>query len=158
MDKLTGELDYPMLIVTTTARGERAGCLVGFHTQCSIDPERWAVWISKANHTYGVAVDSTTIAVHFPSADDHDLAELFGSETEDEIDKFTRTEWRDGPHGVPLLTRCPNRFVGRVMDTIDNGGDHVCFVLDPLASWEQQIPFRALTFQAVRDLEPGHPA
>ena len=32
-DELMGELDYAMLIVTTAAGGQRAGCLVGFATQ-----------------------------------------------------------------------------------------------------------------------------
>ena len=34
-----------------------------------------------------------------------DLAELFGGETGDEVDKFARTAWRD-VHGVPILDRC----------------------------------------------------
>jgi len=37
---LAADLDYPMLIVTAAADGERAGCLVGFAAQCSIDPLR----------------------------------------------------------------------------------------------------------------------
>src|SRR5712672_2014870 len=90
MDALTSELDYPMVIVTTVADGERSGCLVGFHSQCSIHPARWALWVSKANHTYGVALRATRLAVHFPSVDDVDLAELFGEETGDEVDKFAR--------------------------------------------------------------------
>ena len=39
---LVGGLDYPMFIATARSeRGERAGCLVGFATQCSIDPSRF---------------------------------------------------------------------------------------------------------------------
>ncbi len=103
MDDLTGDLDYPMVIVTAAANGERSGCLVGFHTQCSIEPMRWAVWISKANHTHHVARDAAVLAVHFPSVDDEDMAELFGGETEDEIDKFDRCDWTEGSGGIPLL-------------------------------------------------------
>ena len=56
---LAGNLDYPMIIVTATSRsGERSGCLVGFHTQCSIHPPRWAVYLSIENHTYAIALDS----------------------------------------------------------------------------------------------------
>jgi flavin reductase (DIM6/NTAB) family NADH-FMN oxidoreductase RutF len=157
MDTLTGELDYPMLIVTAAAGDERAGCLVGFHTQSSIDPRRWAVWISTANHTYRVACRSSVLAVHFPSVDDHDLAELFGSVTGDEVDKFARCEWAEGPEGVPLLARCQNRFVGRVLDRLEGGGDHVCFLVEP-TDVEHASPLRQLGFHAVRDLRPGHPA
>ncbi|HEY2815139.1 MAG TPA: flavin reductase [Acidimicrobiales bacterium] len=155
-DSLTAELDYPMVIVTTVSRsGERAGCLVGFHTQCSIKPLRWAVFVSIANRTYDVARDAEGLAVHFPSRGDHDMAELFGELTDDEVDKFTRCEWTVGPLGMPLLSRCPNRFVGRVLHVVDNGGDHVCFVLDRL---EVDHPHAVdqLTFQSVRDLEAGH--
>ena len=41
--KLVGQLDYPMFIVTTHFEGERDGCLVGFATQCSIHPPRLIV-------------------------------------------------------------------------------------------------------------------
>jgi flavin reductase (DIM6/NTAB) family NADH-FMN oxidoreductase RutF len=157
MDDLTGELDYPMAIVTAASNGERSGCLVGFHTQCSIDPMRWAVWISKANHTHHVAHDAGALAVHFPSIDDEDLAELFGSETADEIDKFERCDWTEGPGGLPLLDRLGNRITGAVVSRIDDGGDHECFVI-AVDDMQHDARLRQLGFQDVRDLEPGHPA
>jgi flavin reductase (DIM6/NTAB) family NADH-FMN oxidoreductase RutF len=49
---LAGGLDYPMFIVTVGDGARRAGCLVGFAAQCSIDPPRFMVWLSKKNHTY----------------------------------------------------------------------------------------------------------
>ncbi len=36
--ELTAAMDYPMFVVTAAAAGEQSGCLVGFATQCSIDP------------------------------------------------------------------------------------------------------------------------
>src|SRR4051812_29301909 len=98
-----------MVIVTAAADGDRSGCLVGFHTQCSIHPAQWAVWLSKVNHTHGVAAAAQWLAVHFPSADDRDVAELFGEETGDDVDKFAGCEWSAGPDGVPVLDRIPNR-------------------------------------------------
>jgi flavin reductase (DIM6/NTAB) family NADH-FMN oxidoreductase RutF len=157
MDTLTSELDYSMVIVTTVADGERSGCLVGFHTQCSIQPARWAVWVSKANHTYGVALRAETLAVHFPSTGDRDLAELFGEETGDEIDKFAECAWTAGPDGLPLLDRLPNRVVGRVLDTVDDGCDHQLFVIE-MTDVQHAHPLRQLGFQHVRDFEAGHPA
>jgi flavin reductase (DIM6/NTAB) family NADH-FMN oxidoreductase RutF len=157
MDTLVSELDYPMVIVTTIADGERSGCLVGFHTQCSIHPPRWAVWISKENHTYRVATNATTFAVHFPSTEDRDLAELFGEETGDEIDKFALCEWTAGPDGVPLLDRIGNRIVGHLLDTVDDGSDHQLFVIE-FSEEEHRHPLRQLGFQAVRGFDAGHPA
>jgi flavin reductase (DIM6/NTAB) family NADH-FMN oxidoreductase RutF len=158
LDQLAAELDYPMIIVTTVSRaGEREGCLVGFHAQCSIHPMRWAVFLSIENRTYPAALDAEVLAVHFPAVADHDLAELFGSMTGDEVDKFAFCEWTAGPHAVPLLVRCPHRFVGRILDVVDHGGDHVCFVLEPITV-DLTGSFTPLTFQSTRDISPGHPA
>ena len=146
-----------MLIVTAAAAGERSGCLVGFHTQCSMDPPRWAVWLSKANHTYRIALEAQTLALHFPSVDDHELAELFGEATGDDVDKFAECEWTDGPDGVPLLDRIPNRIIGRVRAVVEDDGDHQCFVID-VDEVHHRPPLRPLGFQAVRGFEAGHPA
>lgn len=54
-DSVMASLDAPMAVVTTAVDDERAGCLIGFHAQSSIDPGRYCVWLSKANHTYRVA-------------------------------------------------------------------------------------------------------
>ena len=55
-DALMAQLDQPLVVVTTAAGDERAGCVVGFHVQCSIEPRRVAVWLSKANHTFRVSL------------------------------------------------------------------------------------------------------
>jgi flavin reductase (DIM6/NTAB) family NADH-FMN oxidoreductase RutF len=124
-----GQLDYPMMIVTAAADGERSGCLVGFSTQCSIDPQRFLVCLSKTNHTFRVAQRARYLAVHALAADQCDLASLFGEETEDRVDKFARVRWHPGPDGVPVLDDSPRWFVGEVVSTVDFG-DHVGFVLE----------------------------
>jgi len=158
---LTAVIDYPMFVVTCAAGGERAGCLVGFATQCSIDPPRYLVCLSHANRTEGVAQRADVLAVHLLSADQQDVADLFGAKTGDDIDKFQRCEWEPGPSGVPLLTACPSRFVGQVVDR-RTFGDHTGYVLDVLDAAAPEAGdgdrFRPLTFQHVRDIEPGHPA
>ena len=158
---LTSVVDYPMFVVTCAHDGARAGCLVGFATQCSIDPPHYLVCISQANHTEKVARGADVLAVHLLSADQRDVAELFGSETGDEVDKFEQCRWEEGPSGVPLLAGCPNRFVGRVADRVDLG-DHTGYVLDvsdaTTGVGAETAGFRPLTFQQVRHLHPGHPA
>jgi flavin reductase (DIM6/NTAB) family NADH-FMN oxidoreductase RutF len=151
---LLGTLDYPMVVVTAAHDGDRAGCLVGFHTQCSMDPMRFLVMLSEKNHTFEVASGATVLAVHFLSSDHDDLARLFGAETGDDIDKFADIAHRPGPQGVPLLDDCPDRFVGRVCARMALG-DHTGFLLEPLAA-EYAGPIDQLGFQDVKDLEPGH--
>ena len=154
--ELVAELDYPMFVVTAAAEGRRAGCLVGFTTQTSIHPQRFLACISRKNHTYGVACSASLLAVHLLSRAPRgrELAELFGAETGDDVDKFSRATWRPGPDGVPLLDDLPNRFVGRVLDRIDLG-DHVGFLLEPVEV-EKGEELDGLGFQDVKGMEPGH--
>jgi flavin reductase (DIM6/NTAB) family NADH-FMN oxidoreductase RutF len=153
---LVSDLDYPMFVVTAAAGGEQAGCLVGFATQCSIDPPHFLVCISKENRTYVVARDAEMLGVHFLPADAEDLAELFGGQTGDRTDKFAQTECTSGPGGVPLLERCRNRFVGRVVARAD-AGDHVAYVLAPVAA-EKGHPAPQFPFHRAKRIAPGHEA
>jgi flavin reductase (DIM6/NTAB) family NADH-FMN oxidoreductase RutF len=154
--ELTAATDAALVVVTTSFDGEPCGCLVGFHSQCSIEPYRYAVWLSKANRTYRAALTNEHLAVHLLGTADHDLADRFGGETGDEVDKFAGCAWTPGPHGVPLLDRLRHRFVGRRVALLDTGGDHVCAVLEPEAV-ELGGEIRPLRLGAVGDVEPGHP-
>jgi flavin reductase (DIM6/NTAB) family NADH-FMN oxidoreductase RutF len=156
-DDLVAALDSAMVVVTVAADGERDGCLVGFHSQASIDPPTYAVWLSTANRTTALADRARHLAVHLLSRDQHDLAALFGGETGDEVDKLARVPWSAGPDGVPLLDPCPYRFVGTVVDRLDAGGDHRCVLLRP-----QEVHLGAevapLRLSQVGDIDAGHPA
>jgi flavin reductase (DIM6/NTAB) family NADH-FMN oxidoreductase RutF len=154
--KLVTQLDYPMFIATVAAAGERSGCLIGFATQCSIHPPRFLAGISDKNHTFRVAREADSMAIHLVPEDATELAELFGGETGDEIDKFERCEWRPGPGGVPLLDGCPNRFVGRIADRIDFG-DHTGMVLEPFFA-EAEPGDSQLAFHRAKRIDPGHEA
>jgi flavin reductase (DIM6/NTAB) family NADH-FMN oxidoreductase RutF len=156
-DELVAQLDPAMAVLTTVADDERAGCLIGFHTQCSIDPPRYVVWLSKANHTYRVGLHAQRFAVHFLDKGDLDLARLFGTTTGDEVDKFTRCEWQPGADGVPLLTACPHRFAARKVALLDEGSDHVCLVLQPteVSAGGGLAPMR---LSQAKVLDPGHEA
>jgi len=156
-DQLMVGLDSPMVIVTTAAGGARAGCLVGFHAQCGMEPPRYAVWLSKANHTYRVGALADVFVVHFLVEGNRPLAELFGTLTGNEVDKFEQCAWSAGPEGVPLLEDCPNRIVGRRAAWLDSGADHVCLMLDPIEA-SHAGGSNWLTFREVMDLEAGHAA
>jgi flavin reductase (DIM6/NTAB) family NADH-FMN oxidoreductase RutF len=153
--RLMAQLDYPMLIVTAAAGEERAGCLVGFASQVSIDPPRFLVGLSVNNRTYRVAnAGADVLAVHFVPEQAEDLAELFGGETDDEVDKFARCQWRDGPGGAPVLSQLEDWFAGRVLDRIPLG-DHCGFLLEPIEG-EAHRSGAPLTFRRAKRIEPGH--
>jgi flavin reductase (DIM6/NTAB) family NADH-FMN oxidoreductase RutF len=153
-NEATGELDYSMLIVTTAADGQQAGCLVGFATQCSVDPPRFLVCLSKNNRTLRVAEGSEALLVHFPGADQVPLAELFGGTTGDDLDKFARCNWHEGPLGLPLLDDCPRWFAGRIVEKLPLG-DHVGFVLAPFAAASGGDD-STFMFHRGKQIDPGH--
>jgi flavin reductase (DIM6/NTAB) family NADH-FMN oxidoreductase RutF len=155
--ELVTQLDPAMALVTTAAAGERAGCLVGFHAQCSIAPNRYVVWLSKANHTYRVALHAQHLAVHFLDQRDRPIAEHFGTTSGDRVDKFADCDWQPAQDGVPLLSACGNRFVGRKVALLDEGSDHVCLVLEPVEATATG-DLRPLRLSQVDDLTPGHEA
>jgi flavin reductase (DIM6/NTAB) family NADH-FMN oxidoreductase RutF len=154
LERLVNGLDYPMLVVTAEAGGERAGCLVGFATQCSIDPVRFLLCLSRRNHTFRVASRAGALVAHVLGPRDRALAALFGGETGDATDKFARCRWRPGPAG-PVLEACRQWFAGRVLGRFDVG-DHVAFLVEPFAAAAEPLEGQ-LGFQAVRGLRPGHP-
>jgi len=155
LDPFVAGLDYPMFVVTTAYDGERSGCLMGFATQCSIDPDLFVACLSQNNHTHGLALRARLLAVHGLEADQRELAALFGTQTGDEIDKFSRCVWRPGPEGVPVLTDAPRWFIGRILDRAA-WGNHTAFLLEPVECAGR--PGTPLTFSSVLDLDAGHPA
>lgn len=150
-------VDPPMVVVTCCVDGERSGCLVGFHSQASIDPERYAVWISRANHTFRLATSAEVLAVHFLRAGDHEVAAHFGGLTGDEVDKFAGVPVVEGPGGVPLLRAVPDRLLLRRDVLHDDGvGDHVA-VIGTIVEVVGGVG-SPLRLSDVEDVDPGHPA
>jgi flavin reductase (DIM6/NTAB) family NADH-FMN oxidoreductase RutF len=152
-ERLVATLDYPLYVVTTALGNQPAGCLIGFATQCSIHPPRFLACISRKNHTLLLANQAAFVAVHVIEEKDKQLAELFGGETGDDVDKFARVSWHSA-HGVPILDECQRWFVGSVLEQIDLG-DHVGFLLEPVDT-SQNANAEQLTFQRARDIKPGH--
>ena len=153
---LVGRLDYPMFVVTTRAAGELSGCLVGFATQCSIEPPRFLVCLSDKNRTFRVARDAEVVVVHLVPDGAVELAGLFGGRTGDDVDKFSLCAWRPGPAGTPVLDGCPNWFGARILERMPCG-DHCALLLDPFEA-ASDLSGEPFTFHRARRIEAGHPA
>jgi flavin reductase (DIM6/NTAB) family NADH-FMN oxidoreductase RutF len=156
-DRLVAMLDYTMFVVTTQANGHASGCLVGFATQTSLRPPRFLVGISRRNHTFGVACQSEHLAVHVLTRREVELARLFGGQTGDEINKFEHCSWHSGPAGMPILDDAVAWFVGKTLNRIDVG-DHVGYLLGPIAVHAAEVFDDLVRFSDVNDIEPGHEA
>ena len=148
-------VDPPLVVVTTTAEDEQAGCLVGFHAQSSITPQHYCVWLSKANHTYRVGLRARHLAVHFLTADDLEIAERFGTLTGEDTDKFDGLEVEPDEHGVPLLKACPNLLSLERLALLDDGSDHVCLTTT-VSSSHASGDFMPLRVSDAAHLDPGH--
>ncbi len=156
-DRLVSILNYTMFVVTTQAGGHPSGCLVGFATQTSLAPQRFLVGLSRRNHTFKVARQSNHLAVHIVARSNVEVARLFGSQTGDNVDKFKQCSWHSGPAGMPILDDAAAWFVGKTLSRIDVG-DHMAYLLEPIAAHISDDSGELVVFSDVVDLEPGHDA
>ena len=124
-----------MFVVTTQADGHPSGCLVGFATQTSMHPPRFLAGLSRNNHTCGVAARSDYLAVHVLERRHIGLAQLFGGETGDQINKFALCSWHTGPEGMPILDDAVAWFIG---------GEMLRAVAFPLGFLVFMVPFPML--------------
>jgi len=159
---IVDDLEYPMFVVGAAVGDERDACLVGFTTQCSIEPPRFAVFLSKNNHTFELASQAEVLAVPRVRAEQHALAEHFGGTSKkDDPGKLEEWPWHSGPGGAPVIDDC-DWFAGAIEERFD-AGDHVAFVLSPLPGPEGGHCASAgdqdqLGYQEARDIDAGQPA
>ena len=157
LDAFFDVVDYPYYIATVRSPdGDMSGCLVGFVTQCSIDPPNFLVCISKVNHTLGVAERSPSMGLHLLGADQVALARVFGEETGDVVDKFAAVDWRLGTTGAPLLVDSAVSLEGHVLGHF-SVGDHEAFLLRGVRAVRGGHR-GLLTHRGSPPLTPGHPA
>lgn len=156
-DDLMAMLDGPAYVVTTQADGQPSGCLVSFATQTSVQPPSFMIVVPRNSHTREVASRSEHLAVHVLSQRDVVLAELFGSQTDDQNNKFDRCSWRAGPQGMPILDEAVAWFIGRTVYWIDIG-DHVAYILEPVAGWAPECSEDLLYLSDLNDLGPAQKA
>ena len=152
--QLMASLDPAMIVVTTVAEDEPAGCLVGFHAQSGISAERYCLWLSKANHTYRTGLRASHFAVHFLTRDDLAVAEWFGTRSGEDADKFSGVELDASDRGVPLLRALPHRLVVERVAILDDGADHACFTTR-VVSAHSPGPFTPLRLSDVDHLDAG---
>jgi flavin reductase (DIM6/NTAB) family NADH-FMN oxidoreductase RutF len=115
------------------------------------------VGLSKRNHTFRVAATATHLAVHVFDRRHLDVVELFGGQTSDEVNKFERCSWHDGPQGMPILDDAAAWFVGDILDRFSLG-DHVGHLLEPVGGNPPCELERWVSFGDVHHLKPGHEA
>ena len=154
-EPLVTATDYPLYVVTASADGQRSGCVAGFVTQSSLKPVRFLICISKVNHTFAIAEKSQGLALHILGADQREVASLFGEQSGDDVDKFERVQWSEGPAGVPVLSECAAWIAGHVIDRM-SAGDHDAFLITVTDGGAGTHQGRFMLRDAA-DFEPGQP-
>ena len=152
---LMSSADPALIVVTTVAEDEQAGCLVGFHTQSSMAAEQYCFGLSKANHTYRVSLRSALFGLHFLTHGDLAMAEHFGTRSGDDTATFAGIDLDPDDSAVPLIRALPNRMVVERIAMLDDGGDHVG-ITARVVSAEASGPFIPLRTSDVRHFVPGH--
>ncbi|NKY86884.1 flavin reductase family protein [Nocardia veterana] len=156
-DAVMAAADAPIYVVTVATESARAGCVVGFASQVGIEPRRFLLCLSELNHTYRVAADATHVAVHLIDSGARALAQLFGAETGDDVDKFSWCRWHRGPEQVVVLDDATAWFAARILERHDFG-DHLGLLVAPLEGAAPPEHTVGLRYRDLADLTPGHPA
>ncbi len=156
MAAFTNRVENSLFVVTTgTAPDDISGCLAGFVTQCSIEPPRFLICISKVNHTYFVAERAESVVLHLLGRAQTDLASLFGEQTGDTYDKFDDCRWHPGITRAPVLEECAAWVEGLIMQRFDVG-DHQALLMRPQAGGGGPCE-GVLTNRTLPSMRPGHP-
>ncbi len=160
-DRFPAAVDNAVCVVTARAGEETDGCLVGFHTQCSLDPPRYLILLARSNHTTDLALQSDYLAVHLLAPHDVERAEWFGGLSAHRTPKFVpdaaprRSSTETGE--LPLLDGVTAWFIGRIEERVDVLGDHIGFMLEPLEAGGHPA-FGALRLHDVIHIHPGQPS
>ncbi len=145
--------DLPLYVVTVSDGDVDSGCVAGYLTQCSIEPERLLVCLSVLNHTYGVACRAQALAVHRLGASNTALAHRFAELSGDDVDKFAGLTVDRAECGAPVLKGTGPWVAGAILSRVPLG-DHVGFLVAPEESGDgERAPLRSGEIT----LHPAHP-
>ncbi|WP_440087709.1 flavin reductase family protein [Streptosporangium sp. LJ11] len=99
----------------------RAGFTATSFTSVSLDPPLVSFCVDRASSSWRVPAEAGHFGIHFLAESQEDMARTFAAKG---ADQFTRTQWRHGPHGVPLLSAPDTVLVRRVTERV-RAGDHI---------------------------------
>lgn len=88
-------------VVSTTDGDQALGLAVNAYCSVSLDPPLIMVCIQRTSSTWPTLFRATHLGVNVLGRDQDDVVSVFASK---EKDKFSRVDWRAGPHGSPLIS------------------------------------------------------
>lgn len=126
-------------VVTTAARGMRAGLVVNSFTSVSLEPALVSWCVDKASTSFGIWMDTENFSVHLL---DPTTAHHIPRFVQRGVDKFAGLELLAGTTGSPALPDVQLRLDCRLWGRYE-GGDHIIMVgaVDHIAQPDPTMPF-----------------
>jgi flavin reductase (DIM6/NTAB) family NADH-FMN oxidoreductase RutF len=104
--------------------GSPYGLTVNSFTSVSLDPPLILVCVDNRSHVLKHFALGCKFGINVLSEQQRELSQMFARYSED---RFSRTEWMRGRHGVPLFTGTIATFECTLTDTTP-GGDHTILI------------------------------
>ncbi len=141
MSKITKEpagapFPTPVVLVTTAAKGQtNIITLAWAGVVCSI-PLMIGLAIRPSRHSHSLLLDTPELVINLPRADQVEAADICGTSSGRDTDKFARTGWTAVPGeevAAPLIDECPINLECRVTQRLELGS-HDLFICEVLHS------------------------
>lgn len=122
--RAAGQFATGVTVVTTLFRGRPKGLTVNSFSSVSLAPPLVLWNLGEGSDSHQAFMESDGFAVHILHAGQQELAMRFAKRG---ADKFSRTPWRSGGSGLPLLSDCLVALECSVEHRYP-GGDHAIIV------------------------------
>lgn len=133
--KVFRDLSYGLYIVTSRNGDRLNGQIINTAIQVTSDPARVAVIINKKNLTHEFIDKSKVFALSvLVETTPITFIGLFGFKSGRDIDKLSKTQFKEGVTKCPLVTEyCLSVLEAKVVDQIDLGS-HTIFIGETISS------------------------
>lgn len=109
----------PVVLVTSSHRGERDVMVMGWHTMMEFSPSLVGCVIAEGNHSHGLVRASRECVITLPTANQLEAVLGVGSTTGAEVDKFAAFGLTPEPSrqvAAPSIRECHAQFECRLHD------------------------------------------
>ncbi|MDB6182570.1 flavin reductase [Paracoccus fistulariae] len=112
------------VVTGKTADGTPIGFTANSFTSVSLDPPLVLVCLANRSSNFDHFAAAGGFAVNVLSEEQKDISNTFARPVED---RFAAVDWRDGPHGAPVIEGVSAWFDCSMHDTV-NAGDHLILI------------------------------
>lgn len=146
--KVLRSLSNGMYVVTSRSPEGHGGATLTWMTQTSFEPPLLVAGVRPDSGIAECLLSSQQAVVHILAAGQEAIAKSFFSRPEVDTDSEPPTlggvPFAESREGLAILDDAPAYAVCRVVETIDNGGDHALVVLE-VTSVEHRGDFEPMT-------------